>query len=129
VTGVTDGARRMTRTAGRAAAIVGRVVSHTVTIIVSIAAFTVGFLVPAVVCALKGKPWFVVLGLLGSCLFVVVGAIRLAKPGSWWYEQRYDDEQKLRADERFRKPAIGEWRVDDRGRFYTVAPSAEQSSP
>ena len=48
-----------------------------------------------VVCALKGKYVFAILGLVFG-IFAIVGAIRLAKPDSWWAQNRYDEE-KLQA--------------------------------
>jgi hypothetical protein len=34
-------------------------------------------------------------------VFLWVGSIRLAKPGSWWYEHRYGHAKRKRAWERF----------------------------
>jgi hypothetical protein len=55
-----------------------------------------------VICLLKGK---VVTGVIGIVVSVVaiVGAIRLAKPGSWWAQRRYATRPKLarRAANRF----------------------------
>ena len=42
----------------------------------------------AVVTALKGKPWCLVGGLFTGW-FWVVGALRLAKPDSWWGRRFY----------------------------------------
>lgn len=53
-----------------------------------------------VICGLKGKPWFVVLGVFFG-VFALVGAIRLAKPNSWWDRHRYDSVQHQQAVERF----------------------------
>jgi hypothetical protein len=49
-----------------------------------------------VICLLKGK---VVTGVTGLFIGVValVGAIRLAKPGSWWAQQRYASRPRLAA--------------------------------
>ena len=54
-----------------------------------------------VICLLKGKIWFGVLGIYIS-LFAVIGAIRLARPGSPWARSRYPEgSRKLaRADAR-----------------------------
>jgi len=53
-----------------------------------------------IICGLKGKPWMVVMG-----VFIApthwFGAIRLAKPGSWWYRNRYDNAKQVAAWERF----------------------------
>jgi hypothetical protein len=55
-----------------------------------------------VICLLKGK---VVTGVIGIFIGVVafVGAIRLAKPGSWWANHRYASRPKraLRAERRY----------------------------
>ena len=53
-----------------------------------------------VVCAMKGKPWFAVLGLLWG-IFAIIGAIRLAKPNSWWDRHRYGEAKHQRAVDRF----------------------------
>jgi hypothetical protein len=59
-------------------------------------------LVLCVICLLKGK---VVTGIIGIFIGVVaiVGAIRLAKPGSWWASHRYASRPKraLRAERRY----------------------------
>ena len=43
-----------------------------------------------IVCLLKGKTWFGIIGLYVG-LFALVGAIRLARPGSIWARSRYRD--------------------------------------
>jgi hypothetical protein len=59
-------------------------------------------LVLCVICLLKGK---VVTGVIGIFIGLValVGAIRLAKPGSWWASHRYASRPKraVRADRRY----------------------------
>lgn len=45
-------------------------------------------LVLTIVCLLKGKTWFGIIGIYIS-LFALVGAIRLARPGSIWARSRY----------------------------------------
>jgi hypothetical protein len=59
----------------------------------SVAVITVNLLLCAI-CLLKGK---VVTGVTGIVVSVValVGAIRLAKPGSWWAEHRYASRPRL----------------------------------
>ncbi|MDR2987415.1 MAG: hypothetical protein LBV34_21520 [Nocardiopsaceae bacterium] len=64
----------------------------------------------AVVTLLKGKPWTALLGLLIP-LTLIVGAIRLARPGSPWARWRYRERPgKLatasRREERLRQPVI-----------------------
>lgn len=59
-----------------------------------------GWLAAIVISSLKGKPWFAVLGLFWG-IFAWVGAIRLAKPGSWFYRERYDDDKRREAWARF----------------------------
>ena len=53
-----------------------------------------------VVCALKGKLMWAVFGIY---LWPVglTGAVRLAKPGSWWARNRYDEAKVARSDERY----------------------------
>jgi hypothetical protein len=55
-----------------------------------------------VICLLKGK---LVTGVIGAFLqpIALVGAIRLAKPGSWWARRRYVTRPKrlARAERRF----------------------------
>jgi hypothetical protein len=51
-----------------------------------------------IVNVLKGKWWT---ALLGGGLFEVVGAVRLAKPGSWWDTHRSSSGQRQRSAERF----------------------------
>jgi hypothetical protein len=59
----------------------------------SVAVIAVNLLLCAI-CLLKGK---VVTGVTGIVIGVValVGAIRLAKPGSWWAEHRYASRPRL----------------------------------
>lgn len=60
------------------------------------------FAVPAVLCALKGKLVTASLGLVYPPVGVV-GAVRLAKPGSWWARHLYPagGRRRRRADHRF----------------------------
>jgi hypothetical protein len=53
-----------------------------------------------IICFLKGK---LIWGVLGIYLWPVglIGAIRLAKPGSWWSRRRYGEEKRARALERY----------------------------
>ena len=64
-------------------------------------------IVAAVVTALKGKPWFFVVGfLIGWCW--IFGSLRLAKPQSWWARHFYDspklNESQLRFGSGFDTP-------------------------
>lgn len=53
-----------------------------------------------VVCGLKGKQGLTALGIFfHPCWWV--GAIRLAKPESWWARKVYGPEKRERADARF----------------------------
>jgi hypothetical protein len=67
-------------------------------------------LVLCVICLLKGK---VVTGVIGIALGFVafIGAIRLAKPGSWWAERRYPAHPKraARAARRFDSRRLERW--------------------
>lgn len=57
-------------------------------------------LVCAGVCILKGK---IATGIVGIVVPVValVGALRLAKPASWWARRRYREKKRARAEHRF----------------------------
>jgi len=70
-------------------------------------AIALGFYVWAIViCFLKGKGGFAVLGILGLLLPVIgwaaiAGAIRIAKPDSWWARKHYDARKMDIAHHRF----------------------------
>jgi hypothetical protein len=55
------------------------------------------------VCALKGKWKLAVVGLIAPAPFWIPGAIRLAKPGSWWARRWYSPEKLALANARFPK--------------------------
>ncbi len=61
------------------------------------------YVVPAIVCGLKGKPWMLILGLVFPVL-LWIGSSRLAKPDSWWARTEYDQEQLGRARARYTVP-------------------------
>jgi hypothetical protein len=64
----------------------------------------VGLLALGVICAMKGKWLFYVLGCFAG-VFWIVGAMRLAKPNSYWAEHRYGEVEMAEALRRFsRKP-------------------------
>ena len=65
--------------------------------------FIAAWLVPIVVCAMKGK-W----GLAAATFFLyftfpfaIVGAIRIAKPDSWWAKRNYGPQEMREARERY----------------------------
>lgn len=61
-------------------------------------------LVWLVPCALKGKWWFFWLGLLVGALLApigCVGAIRLARPDSWWSKKFYGHAKLKKSWERY----------------------------
>jgi hypothetical protein len=64
-------------------------------------------LVFTVVCLLKGKVWTGVLGIYVS-LIAIVGAIRLARPGSVWARRRYPDGSKKLAKALAREKRYGQ---------------------
>ena len=64
------------------------------------------FVVAAVVTALKGKPWFLVIGLLVGW-FWVFGSLRLAKPQSWWARRFYQGLKLEQSKARFSKDSGG----------------------
>ena len=60
----------------------------------------------AVICFLKGKPVFGILGVLallfgGFSLWALIGACRIAKPTSWWAGKKYGPEKMDIAHRRF----------------------------
>jgi disulfide bond formation protein DsbB len=55
--------------------------------------FVLGHIACVVICFQKGKPWFGGVGLLIGW-FALIGAIRLAKPGSSWYRKYAHDPWK-----------------------------------
>jgi hypothetical protein len=57
-------------------------------------------LVFVTICALKGKYVFAGVGLVLG-IFAFVGAIRLAKPESWWARRNYSGEKLERSMARF----------------------------
>jgi hypothetical protein len=59
-----------------------------------------GLLALATICAMKGKWVFFVLGWFFG-IFWLIGAMRLAKPGSRWARTRYDPVDMARAERRF----------------------------
>ena len=84
-------------------------------------------LVLCTICLLKGK---VVTGVVGIAIGVValVGAIRLAKPGSWWAQRRYATRPRRadRAARRFDQRRMERWnRLRD---LVAGAPSAESQA-
>ena len=65
--------------------------------------FVVGLCVAgAVVTALKGKPWCLVGGFFIGW-FWVFGALRLAKPDSWWGRRFYEGTKLNESKTRFNK--------------------------
>ena len=71
-----------------------------VSVVISLVLFVAVWVGPAVICFMKGKPWFALLGLFVVAAFSIVGAIRLAKPTSSW-ARRYDDAKLAESIERF----------------------------
>lgn len=59
-----------------------------------------GLLWLAVICAMKGKWVFFVVGWF-SGIFWIVGAWRLGKPSSYWAKRRYGDAELREAERRF----------------------------
>jgi hypothetical protein len=67
-----------------------------------------GLLSLAVICAMKGKWGFFVLGWF-SGIFWIVGAARLAKPESFWAKRRYGELEIAEAERRFSRKVIPHW--------------------
>lgn len=76
-------------------------VGHTLVGVVVVCAL-LGF---GVVCAMKGKWVFFALGWFTG-IFWIVGALRLAKPGSWWARRWYGERELAQAQRRFPSPAL-----------------------
>jgi hypothetical protein len=57
-------------------------------------------LVFPVVCAMKGKWGFVILGFALPVVWVI-GAVRLAKPSSWWARRYYGDATMSESEQHF----------------------------
>jgi hypothetical protein len=60
----------------------------------------------AVATALKGKPWSFLLGFVIGW-FWVFGALRLAKPQSWWARHFYEGTKLAESNARFNKDGRG----------------------
>lgn len=67
---------------------------------VVVAGLTIGCIV---VCAMKGKWWVAFLGFVFPIVILALPfcAIRLAKPGSFWARHWYDDDEIIKAEQRF----------------------------
>jgi hypothetical protein len=70
-------------------------------IIILCVLYLAGLLSVVVICFLKGKPVFAVLGIAQSPLWAVIGACRIAKPDSWWARKKYCPEKTTIAHRRF----------------------------
>jgi hypothetical protein len=86
----------------------------------------VGWIASIVVCFLKGKPWFAFFGIaavmpLFAVVFipmVIVGAIRLAKPGSnWWRKYQAEPWKEETARMRFPREALVQDALANRARL------------
>jgi hypothetical protein len=67
-----------------------------------IAAIVALYVVPLAITMLKGKFWTGYISVFaGGPLVSIVGACRLAKPGSWWETRMYDAHQRARSHARF----------------------------
>jgi hypothetical protein len=64
-------------------------------------------LVAVVVCLLKGKVGWALLGLPFSVV-ALVGGVRLARPGSWWARRFYSESKAARSQARWPKAAAAE---------------------
>jgi hypothetical protein len=89
----------------------------------SVAVLAVNLLL-CLICLLKGK---IVTGVIGIVLGIVafVGAVRLAKPGSWWATHRYADRPRraARAEHRYDQHYADRW---NRLRDLVAGPPSEQ---
>jgi hypothetical protein len=67
-----------------------------------------GLLSLGVVCAMKGKWVFFVLGWFNG-IFWIVGASRLGKPNSYWSRRKYEDLEIAEARRRFSRKPFPRW--------------------
>lgn len=70
-----------------------------------VAYITVTVVLPSVICWLKGKRFWAVLGILSLWHFIPM--VRLAKPDSWWARRYYDDDKLLRSNARYGRVPAG----------------------
>ncbi|MGA8114675.1 MAG: hypothetical protein WCA46_13500 [Actinocatenispora sp.] len=83
-------------------------------VVVVVVAISVLYIVPIVICGLKGKQNMITLGVFFHPVWWVC-AIRLAKPASWWARRYYGPEKLARADERFGSHVVDStaWATDE----------------
>lgn len=74
-------------------------------VIASIAGTIALGLIPSVICWLKGKRRWAVIGFFSA--WHIVAAFRLAKPESWWARRFYDDAKLDQSRARFAPEASG----------------------
>jgi hypothetical protein len=67
-----------------------------------------GLLSLGVICVMKGKWVFFVLGWF-SGIFWIIGASRLGKPHSYWARRRYGDLELAEAERRFSRRLFPRW--------------------
>ncbi len=69
-----------------------------------------GLLSIPIICGLKGKPVLAVIGVFGvpagGSLWALIGAIRIAKPNSWWARRYYGPKEMAIAVQRFGAEAV-----------------------
>ena len=66
--------------------------------------FLIWALVALVICVLKKKIIMAIISLvIGGGVIQTIGAVRLAKPESWWARRFYDEAKLQRSRERFFK--------------------------
>jgi hypothetical protein len=70
-------------------------------IIILCVLYLAGLLSVVVICFLKKKPVFAVLGITQSPLWAIIGACRIAKPDSWWARKKYGPDKMTIAHQRF----------------------------
>jgi hypothetical protein len=70
-------------------------------IIILCVLYFAGLLSVVVICSLKKKPVFAVLGITQSPLWAIIGACRIAKPDSWWARKKYGPDKMTIAHQRF----------------------------
>ena len=71
---------------------------------------TLVYITVLVITFMKGKYVFGVLGIFFG-IFCLIGAVRLAKPNSWWARNRYDNVKMGESRERYPEKAARPSRI------------------
>jgi len=89
------------------------------TVRVTVATYIVVFLIPVVICLLKGKIWTGVVGAFFG-IVAIIGAIRLARPNSPWARRRYATRPKKLARAQRREARLDAHTIAWRDAFFDL---------